>query len=95
MLANRLLRLARQVGSRPLELDALHFVARDHFELADLAAADQAAMAAAALSATMRHPGAHFRSDVSSVLYLTMRGEFVLALRAAQECFARDAAEEI
>ena len=93
VLADRLLRLARQVGCRPLELDALHFVARDHFELADLAAASRAAMEAAALSATMRHPGAHFRSAVSSVLYLTMRGEFVLALRAAQECFERDSAE--
>ena len=59
VLADGLLRLARQVGCRPLELDALHFVARDYFELADIAAASRAAMAAAALSATMRHLGAH------------------------------------
>jgi DNA-binding winged helix-turn-helix (wHTH) protein/tetratricopeptide (TPR) repeat protein len=89
-LAERILRLARVVRSRPLELDALFFLARDSFEVADVVRAGAAGAQADALACTMRHPGALFRSGIRKVLILTMVGAFEKAERCARAFHERD-----
>jgi DNA-binding winged helix-turn-helix (wHTH) protein len=90
-LANRILEVARHVRSRPLELDALFFLARAHFELADVEPAAAAGKQADALAGTMRHPGALFRSGIRKVLVLSMFGAFEKAERYARRFHERDA----
>lgn len=94
-IAGRMLTLARAVGSRPLELDALFFLARAYLELGDLAAAGSFADEAGAIAAEMRHPGAGFRSGTRRVLALTLRGAFAEARDAAESLFVRDAARNL
>jgi DNA-binding winged helix-turn-helix (wHTH) protein/tetratricopeptide (TPR) repeat protein len=90
-IAERILALARAVGSRPLELDAVFFLARAHLELGDLASAGAFANEAGAIARRMRHPGARFRSGTRRVLALTLGGAFDEAHRAAEALFLRDA----
>jgi tetratricopeptide (TPR) repeat protein len=90
-LAERILGVARSVGSRPLELDALFFLARSHFEVADIEQAAAGGRLADALANAMRHPGALFRSGIRRVLILTMVGAFEKAEQCARQFYARDA----
>jgi DNA-binding winged helix-turn-helix (wHTH) protein/tetratricopeptide (TPR) repeat protein len=90
-LAERLLGVARAVRSRPLELDALFFLSRAHFEGADMEQTVAAGKRADALATTMRHPGALFRSGIRKVLILTMLGVFEQAERHARQFYERDA----
>ena len=94
-LAGRVLALARSVGSRALELDALYFLSRDHFELGEVAEAAEAGRTADALAAAMHHPGARFRSGTRRVLTLTLRGALDDALATAATCFERDAVRNL
>jgi DNA-binding winged helix-turn-helix (wHTH) protein/tetratricopeptide (TPR) repeat protein len=94
-LAHQIESLARAVKSRPLQLDALFFLARDQFELANLQAASEAGRAADALAATMRHPGAAFRSGIRRVLRSTLAGAFDEAATYALRFFERDRARNL
>ncbi len=94
-LAKQILELAREVKSRPLELDALTFLSRDHFELGEIAETVEAGHSAEALAATMRHPGALFQSGIREVLILTMRGFFGEAEDKARRYFERDQARNL
>ncbi|HEY0991010.1 MAG TPA: hypothetical protein VGD80_28345 [Kofleriaceae bacterium] len=94
-IAGRILALARAVGSRPLELDALFFLSRGHFELGDVASASSIANEAGAIAVAMRHPGAQFRNGTRRVLALTLGGAFVEAGTAAEALFVRDAARNL
>jgi DNA-binding winged helix-turn-helix (wHTH) protein/tetratricopeptide (TPR) repeat protein len=94
-IAGRLLSLARAVGSRPLELDALFFLSRGHFELGDVASASAIANEAGAIAVAMRHPGAQFRNGTRRVLALTLGGAFAKAGTAAEALFVRDAARNL
>jgi DNA-binding winged helix-turn-helix (wHTH) protein len=89
-LAERLVQLARQARSRPLELDALFFSSRAAFELGDMVGAYKWGVAAEKLAVTMRHPGAHFRSGIRLVIVATLTGKFEEARELAQRFFERD-----
>jgi eukaryotic-like serine/threonine-protein kinase len=94
-IATRVLELARKARSRPLELDALYFLARANFELGNIAPAGERGAAADALAQTMRHPGAHFRSGIRQVLIETVSGAFGDAERHAREFLERDGARNL
>jgi tetratricopeptide (TPR) repeat protein len=94
-IARRMLPLARAIPSRPLELDALIFAVRDSFKLLDHVGAKEAAEAADALAATMRHPGAQFRSGMRVVFLEALRGRLDLAERHAHEFHERDRARNM
>jgi tetratricopeptide (TPR) repeat protein len=94
-LAGRMLELARQVGSRALELDALNFLGRDHLELGAIPRSAEAGRAAVDLAASMLHPGARFRAGSGRVLVRLLRGELDDALRVANEGYSRDAVRNL
>jgi DNA-binding winged helix-turn-helix (wHTH) protein len=94
-IATRLLELARRTRSRPLELDALYFVSRNHFELGDGPAAARTGAQADALARTMRHPGASFRPGIRQVLIATLFGAFEEAEKLARAFRERDAARNL
>lgn len=94
-IASRIVEIAQTLSSRPLEVDATFFLARDHFELSDFHAAREASQRAVLLAKTMRHPGALYRTGMQKVSTLTMQGLFDEAERSAWEFFHRDATRHI
>ncbi|HKP63436.1 MAG TPA: AAA family ATPase [Polyangiales bacterium] len=94
-IAGRMLSLARAVRSRPLELDALNFQARDQFKLLDFVASKMNGDLYDAISATMKHPGALFRSGIRAVVIHMLRGDFARAERDARQFYERDSARNL
>lgn len=89
-IAQRILELARRARATSLEIDAWFFLARNRFELGNPGAAREAGDTADALAATLRHPGAYFRTGTRKVLHLTLAGRFDDALDEARRNFERD-----
>jgi len=94
-IAQHMLELSHSSGHRSLTIDAMVFLARDHFVLAEVAAARDAVDAATQLASTLRHPGAQFRAWYTKVLRLAMAGRFDDALAVARVQFECEAVRDM
>ena len=94
-LASRILELAREVRSRPLEIDALTFQTRNCFEVLDYAGSLAAIVAIDALEAPMKHPGMHFRGGIRRVSIAMMVGALGEAEHLSRKFYERDSARNI
>jgi hypothetical protein len=94
-LAARILELAREVRSRPLEIDALTFQTRDCFEVLDFGGSHAAVVAVDGLEAAMKHPGMQFRGGIRKVSIAMLVGALGEAEHLSRQFYERDLGRNI